>query len=99
MSIFKTSNAFSVYFAIKIERMYSLQQTQHLEKLSKDFLKNDAAQNQVQALREVLRFHEYRYYVANEPLISDTEYDLLYKQLEALERAHPEIITKDSPTQ
>ena len=50
-------------------------------------------------LRQVLRFHEYRYYVSDDPLISDEEYDLLYKQLEKLERADPDTITADSPTQ
>lgn len=50
-------------------------------------------------LRQLLKFHEHRYYVMNEPLLGDTEYDLLYKQLERLEEAHPELITPDSPTQ
>jgi len=50
-------------------------------------------------LRNVLRFHEYRYYVVNEPLISDFEYDQLYKALEQLEKEHPGMITPDSPTQ
>ncbi len=50
-------------------------------------------------LRQVLRFHEYRYYVIDDPLISDEEYDLLYKQLEKLELEDPDAITADSPTQ
>ncbi len=50
-------------------------------------------------LRDVLRFHEYRYYVQNDPLISDTEYDLLYKLLQHLETANPSLVTPDSPTQ
>lgn len=50
-------------------------------------------------LRDVLRFHEYRYYVLNDPLISDFEYDTLYKALEQLETADPALITPDSPTQ
>jgi DNA ligase (NAD+) len=50
-------------------------------------------------LREVLRFHEYRYYILNDPLISDFEYDTLYKQLEALEEENPDLIVADSPTQ
>lgn len=50
-------------------------------------------------LRELLRFHEHRYYVLNEPLLSDVEYDQLFKQLERLEEAAPELITPDSPTQ
>ena len=53
----------------------------------------------VDDLRRVLRFNEHRYYVLNEPLISDFEYDQLFKLLERLEKENPSIITKDSPTQ
>lgn len=53
----------------------------------------------VEALREVLRFHEHRYYIQNDPLISDFEYDSLYKQLEAFEKENPDLIVSDSPTQ
>jgi DNA ligase (NAD+) len=50
-------------------------------------------------LRELIRHHEYRYYVLDSPEISDAEYDALYRELEALEAAHPELVTADSPTQ
>lgn len=50
-------------------------------------------------LRQVIRYHEWRYYVQNDPVVSDYEYDLLYKQLEALEAANPALIAPDSPTQ
>ena len=53
----------------------------------------------IEELREVLKFHEYRYYVLSDPLISDFEYDSLYKKLEALEEENPDLITTDSPTQ
>lgn len=53
----------------------------------------------VEELREVLRFHEHRYYIQNDPLISDFEYDSLYKQLEALEIENPDLVVPDSPTQ
>ena len=53
----------------------------------------------VETLRDLLRFHEYRYYVQNDPLISDFEYDTLYKQLEQYEKEHPSSVTPDSPTQ
>lgn len=55
--------------------------------------------NNLEELRDVLRFHEHRYYVENDPLISDYEYDQLYKKLEQFEKHNPECITKDSPTQ
>jgi len=55
--------------------------------------------NDIDQLREVLWFHEYRYYILNDPLIADYEYDLLYKQLEALEKETPDLIIPNSPTQ
>ena len=76
--------------------MYTKEQTQRLQSISKRLLKNP---NEVNELRESLRFHEYRYYVLNDPLISDFEYDTLYKALEKEEAENPEIITPDSPTQ
>ena len=53
----------------------------------------------VDDLRNCLRFHEHRYYVLNDPLISDYEYDQLFKLLQHYEEAHPKEITPDSPTQ
>ena len=50
-------------------------------------------------LRELLRHHEYQYYVLDSPTISDQEYDALMNELKALEAAHPELLTSDSPTQ
>lgn len=50
-------------------------------------------------LRERIRHHDRRYYVEAAPEISDREYDLLLKELEELEAAHPELVTPDSPTQ
>lgn len=53
----------------------------------------------IEAFRQVLRFHENRYYVQNDPLISDAEYDRLYSALEKFENENPSSITPDSPTQ
>lgn len=50
-------------------------------------------------LREELRGHGYRYYVLNEPAISDAEYDALLQELRDLEAEYPDLITPDSPTQ
>ncbi|MFA5140783.1 MAG: NAD-dependent DNA ligase LigA [Elusimicrobiota bacterium] len=50
-------------------------------------------------LREELRGHDRSYYVENSPVISDEDYDKLMRRLEALEKQHPELITRDSPTQ
>jgi DNA ligase (NAD+) len=53
----------------------------------------------VEALRREIEYHNYRYYVLDEPVISDAEYDALLAELRALEAAYPELITPDSPTQ
>ncbi len=53
----------------------------------------------IENLRKQIRRHEYLYYVKSDPEISDTEFDMLLKELEALEKEHPELITPDSPTQ
>jgi DNA ligase (NAD+) len=53
----------------------------------------------ISLLREVLRFHEYRYYIVNDPLVSDFEYDQLFKALEKMEKEDPSLITPGSPTQ
>jgi DNA ligase (NAD+) len=50
-------------------------------------------------LREQINRHNYLYYVESRPEISDAEYDRLWRELVALEQAHPELITPDSPTQ
>lgn len=52
-----------------------------------------------QALRAQLNEHNHRYYVLDDPSISDAEYDALLRELSALEHAHPELLTPDSPTQ
>lgn len=58
----------------------------------------DAAQR-IAALRQELDAHNYRYYVLDEPSVPDAEYDRLFRELQALEAEHPELVTPDSPTQ
>jgi len=53
----------------------------------------------VEALREKIRHHEYRYYVLDDPEVSDAEFDQLMSELKRLEAEQPELITSDSPTQ
>ncbi|MDI6885609.1 MAG: NAD-dependent DNA ligase LigA [archaeon] len=59
----------------------------------------EAIKRYIEDLREKIHYHNYRYYVLNEPEISDAEYDRLFQELEELERTYPDLITADSPTQ
>ena len=61
--------------------------------------KSSKAAKEIEALREKIRRHEYLYYVADDPEISDAAFDRLMNQLKELEAARPELITPDSPTQ
>src|SRR5262245_13885951 len=53
----------------------------------------------IEELRNQIREHEYRYYVLDQPTISDYEFDQLMRELQRLELEHPELVTPDSPTQ
>ena len=55
--------------------------------------------NKINNLRSELNDHNYRYYVLDDPVISDAEYDRLLRELQSLEDAHPDLIADDSPTQ
>ncbi|GAB4253577.1 MAG: NAD-dependent DNA ligase LigA [Thermoleophilia bacterium] len=55
-------------------------------------------EERINELRELIRYHDYRYYALDSPEISDAEYDRLFRELQELEEAHPELITPDSPT-
>jgi DNA ligase (NAD+) len=86
--------------------MYLPEQTKRLQQKTAEWLVSAKSiqpekipPEEIEDLRDVLRFHEYRYYVQNDPLISDAEYDGLYKFLEKFEKEYPSLITKDSPTQ
>lgn len=82
--------------------MYDTHQTKALQASTKEYLsgkQKEIKAAQAESLRNILRFHEYRYYVQNDPLISDFEYDTLYKLLEKFEKENPGSITPDSPTQ
>jgi len=61
--------------------------------------KKDATTKRIEELRELIRYHEYKYYVENEPEISDFEFDRLMAELRELEKKRPDLVTPDSPTQ
>ena len=56
-------------------------------------------EKQIAKLRDILQDHNYRYYVLDDPTISDGEYDSLLRELESLEKENPSLVTSDSPTQ
>ena len=58
-----------------------------------------AARVRVEELRDLINYHDYRYYVLDDPEVTDAEYDELMRELRALEEAFPEFVTPDSPTQ
>ncbi|MEX5214123.1 MAG: NAD-dependent DNA ligase LigA [Nitrospiraceae bacterium] len=55
--------------------------------------------NRIESLRNEIRHHDYLYYVKDRPVVSDTEYDRLFRALQELEAMYPELVTADSPTQ
>jgi len=78
--------------------MYDKAQIQALQQTTKQFLASPLS-IELNTLKKVLQFHEYQYYVVNEPLISDYEYDQLYQALLKIEAGDPACITADSPSQ
>ncbi|MFQ5823161.1 MAG: NAD-dependent DNA ligase LigA, partial [bacterium] len=62
-------------------------------------INKEEAAKKIEELREQLNYHNYRYYVLDDPEISDAEYDRLLRELQDLEKEFPELVTVDSPTQ
>ena len=79
--------------------MYSNQKQKQYFELSKALLQKETDQSHLADLRKVLVYHEWKYAVENNPVISDYEYDQLYKKLEVIEAVNPSLITPSSPTQ
>jgi DNA ligase (NAD+) len=84
--------------------MYSAKDQKRIFELSKQLLANQLfetsnPEEQVGQLIEVIQYHEWKYYIHNDPVISDFEYDTLFKKLEALEAGDKNLVRQDSPTQ
>ncbi len=75
-------------------KLLQLIKNQHITEISLDI-----ARDIVPKLREVVVYHDWRYYVLNDPVISDYEYDRLFRYLRDIEHKFPELVTPDSPTQ
>jgi DNA ligase (NAD+) len=81
--------------------MYQPEDEQRLSLWAKELLKSnmDDIQMQLDRLRSVINYNDWKYYVQDNPVLADVEYDALFKQLKDVEKAHPDLITADSPTQ
>jgi len=83
--------------------MYTNEDSRFFLEKSKEIIDNaedpDFLKKNIDGIRNVIRFHEHRYYVMNDPLISDFEFDKIYEALKKIEKINPSLITNDSPTQ
>lgn len=81
--------------------MYTKQDEQRLFEQAKTLLNGSigADLEDIQTLRDVINYSDWKYYVQDEPVLADVEYDTLYKKLKTLEDKYPEQVTADSPTQ
>ncbi len=82
--------------------MYSKEQQIKISQDTKRLLNDNYENNSkelVQELKDVINFHEWKYYIQDDPIISDFEYDVLFKKLVHLEEKYPDTINADSPTQ
>ncbi len=62
-------------------------------------MKEDKIMKRIEELRNMIRYHDWRYYVLSDPEVSDKEYDDMVKELKELEEKYPQFVTPDSPTQ
>lgn len=90
----------------KNKEMYTANQQREYVELTKELIQlkdmlpaKEFAEQEMGDLRKLIVFHEWRYYIKDEPLVADWEYDRLYKRLEFLEKNFPDLIHEDSPTQ
>ncbi|HOZ50225.1 MAG TPA: NAD-dependent DNA ligase LigA [Chitinophagaceae bacterium] len=79
--------------------MYSIAQQAELISKAKNMIETNVGIDRISALKEVLNFADWTYYVNDNPILADQEYDLLFKKLKDLESEFPNSITQDSPTQ
>lgn len=82
--------------------MYTASEQHQLNHFSESLIKGEghhSVAEKIDSLRKVIKYHDWRYYVLSEPIITDFDYDSLFKQLRELEAAHPDLVTSDSPTQ
>jgi DNA ligase (NAD+) len=82
--------------------MYQPQDEKRLAQLAKEYLSLKVASEpatQLEELRQIINYNDWKYYIQDNPMLADLEYDTLFKQLVQLETAFPDLVTDDSPTQ
>ncbi|MBK7764229.1 MAG: NAD-dependent DNA ligase LigA [Bacteroidetes bacterium] len=79
--------------------MYTASQKNNLLATAKEFALRELGVDDIETLKEILNFADWTYYVQDDPLLADVEYDTLFAKLKKIESHHPELITPDSPTQ
>ncbi|MBL7773098.1 MAG: NAD-dependent DNA ligase LigA [Chitinophagaceae bacterium] len=79
--------------------MYTNEDEAHLLAQAKKHLTQAVSANDIGQLRAILEYADWKYYVRDNPVLADVEYDTLFKKLKQLEELHPELVTVDSPTQ
>lgn len=79
--------------------MYTSEEEKELVELAKRYIKESATQVDIVELRRVIGYADWRYYVMDNPIVADAEYDSIFKQLVEIEKQFPNLITQDSPTQ
>jgi len=82
--------------------MYTAQDEKRLYTLAKSLIEKKGEKDmndEVEELRMVINYADWKYYVQDDPVLSDFEYDTIFKKLKHLEEQHPELVTEDSPTQ
>jgi DNA ligase (NAD+) len=80
--------------------MYTKQDERALYEKAKSLLENKTSnKDTIAELRDVIIYADWKYYVQDEPVLSDSEYDALFTKLKSIEKEYPELVSKDSPTQ
>lgn len=79
--------------------MYTEKEQNNFNELTDKLLSATLRKDDIAAIKKVLQYHDWRYYVLSQPIISDYDYDLLFQFLKKTEQEYPELLTADSPTQ
>ena len=79
--------------------MYSIEQEKEFLQLAKQFQTTEINENDLAIVRDIIEYADWKYYVQDNPVLADLEYDILFKKLKIFEEQNPIFITLSSPTQ